>query len=146
MYKMHVSLCFLLYCATCFDWWTLALNWGLWVIKICKNCDHEAFHLGPQPFNTVCSHWDRLSTFPWFFPVSTCNSQFTASIETNTFFLMFAILKCLTHTYTHTHTHTYIYIYRYTVMYRSSTKKHCCVYYCTRATCFDSYRIVFRPF
>jgi hypothetical protein len=35
-------------------WWTLALNRGVWIIKICKNFDHEAFHLGTQPYDTLC--------------------------------------------------------------------------------------------
>jgi hypothetical protein len=50
-----------------------------------------------------------------------------------TFFLMFAILKCLTQ-------------YKYTMMYQSNTTKLYYVYYYIRATCFDSYRIIFRPF
>ena len=48
--------------------------------------------------------------------------------------LMFDIPKCLTH------------IYKYTVMCQSNTTKLYYVYYCIRATCFDSYRIIFRPF
>ena len=35
-------------------WWTLAQSGGVRVIEICKNCDHKAFHLGPQPYNTLC--------------------------------------------------------------------------------------------
>jgi len=31
-------------------------------------------------------------------------------------------------------------------MYQSNTTKLYYVCYCTRATCFDSYRIIFRPF
>ena len=31
-------------------------------------------------------------------------------------------------------------------MYQSNTTKLYYVYYCIRATCFDSYRIIFRPF
>ena len=38
---------------------------------------------------------------------------------------------------------TYI---KYTMMYQSNTTKLYYVYYCIRATCFDSYRIIFRPF
>jgi len=30
--------------------------------------------------------------------------------------------------------------------YQSNTTKLYYVYYCIRATCFDSYRIIFRPF
>ena len=36
--------------------------------------------------------------------------------------------------------------YKYTMMYQSNTRKLCYVYYCIRAICFDSYRIIFRPF
>ena len=32
------------------------------------------------------------------------------------------------------------------MMYQSNTRKLYYVYYCIRATCFDSYRIIFRPF
>ena len=32
------------------------------------------------------------------------------------------------------------------MMYQSNTTKLYYVYYCNRATCFDSYRIIFRPF
>jgi len=35
---------------------------------------------------------------------------------------------------------------KYTMMYQSNTKKPYYVYYCIRATCFDSYRIIFRLF
>jgi len=31
-------------------------------------------------------------------------------------------------------------------MYQSSTTELYYVYYCARAICFDSYRIIFRPF
>jgi len=77
-----------------------------------------------------------------------------------------------THTYiyiyTHTHTHTYIYICvcvcvcvcilsvtmtfklldldKYTIMCQSNTKEPYYIYHCIRATCFDSYRIILRPF
>jgi hypothetical protein len=34
-------------------------------------------------------------------------------------------------------------IYKYTMMYKPNTTK---LYYCIRATCFDSYRIIFRTF
>ena len=34
-------------------------------------------------------------------------------------------------------------IYKYTLMYQSNTTKLYYVYYCIRATCFDSYRIIF---
>ena len=37
-------------------------------------------------------------------------------------------------------------MYKYTTMYQSNTTKLYYVYYCIRATCFDSYRIIFRPF
>jgi len=37
-------------------------------------------------------------------------------------------------------------MYKYKMMYPSSTKKLYYVYYCIRATCFDSYKIIFRPF
>ena len=37
-------------------------------------------------------------------------------------------------------------LYKYTMMYQSNTTKLYYVYYCIRATCFDSYRIIFRPF
>ena len=37
-------------------------------------------------------------------------------------------------------------IYKYTVMYQSDTTKLYYFYYCIRATCFDSYRIIFRTF
>jgi len=36
--------------------------------------------------------------------------------------------------------------YKYTVMYQSDTIQLYYVYYCIRATCFDCYRIIFRPF
>jgi hypothetical protein len=36
--------------------------------------------------------------------------------------------------------------YKYTMACPSITIKRCYVYYCIRATCFDSYRIIFRPF
>ena len=32
------------------------------------------------------------------------------------------------------------------MMYQLNTTKFYYVYYCIRATCFDSYRIIFRPF
>ena len=48
--------------------------------------------------------------------------------------LTFAIPKCLT------------LIYKYTMMYQSNTTNLYYVYYCIRTTCFDSYRIIFRPF
>jgi len=35
---------------------------------------------------------------------------------------------------------------KYTMMHQSNTTKLCYVDYCIRATCFDSYRIIFRPF
>jgi len=35
---------------------------------------------------------------------------------------------------------------KYTMMYQSNTTKLYYVYYCIRATCFDSYRIILRPF
>ena len=35
--------------------------------------------------------------------------------------------------------------YKYTMMYQSNTMKLYYVYYCIRATCFDYYRIIFRP-
>jgi len=38
---------------------------------------------------------------------------------------------------------TYI---KYTMMYRSNTTKLYYVYYCIRATYFDSYRVIFKPF
>jgi len=49
--QTRTKLNYVCYCirATCFDWWTVALNGGLWLIKICKNCDRGAFQLGPQP-------------------------------------------------------------------------------------------------
>jgi len=31
-------------------------------------------------------------------------------------------------------------------MYKSNTTKLYYVYYCIRATCFDSYKIIFRPY
>ena len=37
-------------------------------------------------------------------------------------------------------------VYKYTMMYQSNTTKLDCVYYCIRATCFDSYRIIFSSF
>jgi len=37
-------------------------------------------------------------------------------------------------------------MYKYTMMYQSNTTKLYYIYYCIRATCFDSYRIIFRPF
>jgi len=37
-------------------------------------------------------------------------------------------------------------IYKCTMMYQSNTTKLYYVYYCIRATCFVSYRIIFRPF
>ena len=37
-------------------------------------------------------------------------------------------------------------IYKYTMMYQSNTTKLYYVYYCIGVTCFDSYRIIFRPF
>ena len=39
-----------------------------------------------------------------------------------------------------------VYIYKYTMKYQSNTTKLYYVYYCIKATCFDSYRIIFRPF
>jgi hypothetical protein len=83
-------------------WWNLALNGGVWIIKICKNCDHETFHLGPQPYNTLCvaTETGYLSTFPWFFPVSTCNSQFTTSTSSQdgarpALFQSFCVVLCI---------------------------------------------------
>jgi len=37
-------------------------------------------------------------------------------------------------------------MYKYTMMYQSNATKLYCVYYCIRATCFNSYRIIIRPF
>jgi hypothetical protein len=37
-------------------------------------------------------------------------------------------------------------INKYTMIYQSNTTKFYCVYYCVRAKCFDSYRIIFRHF
>jgi len=37
-------------------------------------------------------------------------------------------------------------LYKYTMMCQSNTTRLYYVYYFTRATCFDSYRIIFRPF
>ena len=45
-----------------------------------------------------------------------------------------------------TYTFTHIQLYKYTMMCQSNTTKFYYVYYCTRATCFDSYRIIFRAF
>ena len=36
--------------------------------------------------------------------------------------------------------------FKYTMMYQSDTTQLYYVYYCIRATCFNSYRIIFRPF
>jgi len=36
--------------------------------------------------------------------------------------------------------------YKYTLMCQSNTKNLYYVFYCISATCFDSYRITFRPF
>jgi len=61
---------------------------------------------------------------------------------------MLAIPKSLTHT--HTYIYIYIYIYTYihththTMMYQSNTTELYYVYYCIRAACFDSYKIIFR--
>ena len=38
------------------------------------------------------------------------------------------------------------YVHKYKMKYQSNTKHLFYVYHCTRATCFDSYRIIFRPF
>ena len=38
------------------------------------------------------------------------------------------------------------FVYKYTMVYQSNTTQLYYVYYCIRATCFDSYRIIFRPF
>jgi len=35
---------------------------------------------------------------------------------------------------------------KYAVMCQSNTTNLYCVFYCIRATCFNSYRIIFRPF
>ena len=32
------------------------------------------------------------------------------------------------------------------MVYQSNTTKPYCVYYCIKATCFDFYRTIFRPF
>jgi len=48
-----------------------------------------------------------------------------------------------------THSARYLsHLYKHTVMYtyQSIATKPYYVYYCIRATCFDSYRIIFRPF
>ena len=37
-------------------------------------------------------------------------------------------------------------VYKNKMKYQSNTTKLYYIYYCTRATCFDSYRIIFRPF
>jgi len=37
-------------------------------------------------------------------------------------------------------------MYKYKMMFQSNKTLLYYVYYCTRATCFDSYRIIFRPF
>ena len=39
-----------------------------------------------------------------------------------------------------------LYLYKYTMVYQSNTTELYYVYYCIRATCFGSYRIIFRPF
>jgi len=39
-----------------------------------------------------------------------------------------------------------VHTYKYTMMYQSNTTQLYYVYYCTRATCFNCYRIIFRPF
>jgi len=39
-----------------------------------------------------------------------------------------------------------ILLYKYTMLCQSNTTKLYYVYYCTTATCFDSYRIIFSPF
>jgi len=41
---------------------------------------------------------------------------------------------------------TLVAVHNYTTMYQSNTTKLYYVYYCIRATCFDSYRIIFSPF
>jgi len=40
----------------------------------------------------------------------------------------------------------FVTVYKYTMMCQSNTTKFYYVYYIIRATCFDSYRIIFRPF
>jgi len=40
----------------------------------------------------------------------------------------------------------YTQLHKYTMMYQSNTTKLYNVYYCIRATCLDSYRIILRPF
>ena len=40
----------------------------------------------------------------------------------------------------------YTIVIKYTMMCQSNTTNCYYVYYCIRATCFDSYRIIFRPF
>jgi len=37
-------------------------------------------------------------------------------------------------------------MYKYTMMYQSNTTELYYVYYCIRATCFNYYRIISRPF
>jgi len=45
-----------------------------------------------------------------------------------------------------THFSERIPVYKYTMMCQSNTTNFYYVYYCIRATCFYSYRIIFRPF
>jgi hypothetical protein len=40
----------------------------------------------------------------------------------------------------------FVWLTKYTMMCQSNTTKLYCVYYCTRAKCFDTYRPIFRPF